>query len=468
MNLIVSAAILGGCFFGYSLLGERKRPTRGKPPKPDGTVVTTAMLLPHQGPVTLSANGVVVPLREIRLATEVAGRVVFQSENLRPGRTVAADEVLVRLDPTEYELEVRRLVTQQAQEAAELAATDVSIENTKQLLSLAKEQLKLAADERARVDSLVQRQAASMSEVDVTKRSELTAKSSLVELENRQRELVAGRELIVQKRAATEVALARAQLDLDRTVIKSPIRGRVVASMVEVESFVGAGASFVTIEDISVVEVRSNLTVDQMFRVWNSIAARPTHPISTHPIDEDVDLIADDQVPPVPATIAYRLGLRTYQWQAVLERIDGVGIDAATRTYPCLFRVDAPEQVTRPLNSASNDGPNRLMRGMFVSVMLKAESRRPLASCPEMAIRPGNRIWINRDGKLHIVPIEVVAREGDRVIIDAEGFLLDDTAAAVVISPVSNPSEGMKLLSSGKPPSKVADESRAANEKAAG
>lgn len=159
----VSIAVLGACIFGYTLLGERARPARSKPPKMAGTVVATETLKLHEGPVSIASNGIVVPLREIRLATEVAGRVIEQSPNLRNGRMVAAGEVLIRLDPIQYELEVRRLQSQQSQESAELAVIDVSIENTTQLLALAEEQVTLSKSERTRADTLVQRQAASSS-----------------------------------------------------------------------------------------------------------------------------------------------------------------------------------------------------------------------------------------------------------------------------------------------------------------
>ncbi len=479
VNLLVSGLVIAGCVFGYTFLGERERPVRGKPPKSDAAVVKTEPMIPYDDVFSLSANGVVVPFREIRLATEVAGRIVHQADNLRAGRLVAAGETLIELDVTQYELEVRRFVSQQSLESAELAATDISIENTTELLSLANEQLKLASKEKSRVDSLVQRQAASMSEVDATERAELITRAALLELENRKRELIAGRELIVQKQAATEVSLQRAQWDLDRTTIKSPIRGRVITSMVEEQSFLAAGTPFVTIEDTSVVEVRSNLTVDQMYRIWNAGMADSGGDVTAP--------TADDQVPPVPATIQYRLGTRTYQWQAVLERIDGAGIDAATRTYPCLFRVNAPESVTRLTESALSDGPKRLMRGMFVTVILNTQSRRPLVRFSEMAVRPGNRVWINRDGKLHVQSIEIVARQDDCVIVDAEGLITPDQPNLVVVSPISNPLEGMKLLEaggadsppnpsppnpSGPPPKKsgpqIADESKPVVEKAAG
>ncbi|WP_372725513.1 efflux RND transporter periplasmic adaptor subunit, partial [Novipirellula sp.] len=460
LNIVVSVTILAGCLFGYTLLGERKRPARSKPNKPAATAVTTETLQRHQGPLSISSNGVVVPLREIRLATEVAGRVIKQSVNLRPGREVSEGETLIQLDPTEYEMEVRRLAAQKSQEDAELAAADVSIENTAHLLSLAEEQVQLASGERARTDALVARQAASVSEVEIAKRAELTAKSALVELQNRERELVAQRTLILRKQALTEVAIERAKLDLSRTTIRSPIRGRVVQSGVEEQSFIAAGTSFVTIEDTTAIEVRSNLTVDQMYWVWNSAAMANQFESGDH----------GDRVPPVSATIQYRLGKRVYQWQAVLTRIDGAGIDLDTRTYPCLLRVDSPADVVAVDADASRDpimndpplasdlvmdGPRRLMRGMFVSVTMNVHPTRTLYRVNEIAIRPGNRIWLDVDGKLRVVPVEVVSRMNNGVIVDADIDSAVPTATmkadqvAVIVSPVSDPKDGMPVMGSG-------------------
>ncbi|TWT50491.1 Inner membrane protein YiaV precursor [Rubripirellula amarantea] len=470
INVIVSICLFAGCFVAYSKLGKRERPERIKRPKLAGTVVTTEQLKPHNGPVVLSANGVVVPLREIRLSTEVAGRVIELSANVRNGRKVTEGEILMRLDPTEFELEIERLRAQQAQEAAELDAIAVSIENTSALLTLSRDQLTLSSDELARVESLVNRRAASTSEVDVAKRAQLTAKAALVELENRRRDLIANRELVEQKRTLTEVAIKRGELDLRRTVVTAPVTGRVIESLVEEQSFVAVGTPFVTIEDNATVEVRSNLTVDQMYRIWNSSG------LSTD------GLAADDRVPAVPATIQYRLGQRVYQWQAVLERIDGAGIDAATRTYPCLFRVDDPQEVRRLVGDdvISDDeqagGPGQLMRGMFVSVLIQTQSQIPLVQCSELAIRPGNQIWLDVDGKLRIVNVEVVASEDDYVIIDPQSLPVrsTDESVSVIVSPVSDPIEGMALIPSKKPDarnvtpeSNVADEA-ATSKKAAG
>ncbi|WP_404306877.1 efflux RND transporter periplasmic adaptor subunit [Neorhodopirellula lusitana] len=458
-NVIVSVAVLGLSIFGYTFLGERPRPNRSKPAKSPVMIVTTDPLVLHDGPVEIDVNGVVVPLREIRLATEVPGRVVKISDNVRAGRNVSQGEALIELDATEYDLEVKRLQALSRQEAAEVKTVEVSIENTKQLVDLALRQLDIARQESRRVTSLVSQRAASVSEVDTAKRAELNSEAALVGLENQQRELAAQKMLVTEKRALTEVLLQRARLDLSRCVVRSPIDGRVVTSTVEEQSFVPTGTTFITIEDVSAVEVRASLTADQMFWIWSSRVAQ------TNRLDKDKNTpdkttladttlakttLADDQIPAVPATITFELGNEIHRWSAVLERIDGAGIDLNTRTYPCLFRVNAPK------STPTGQGARRLTRGMFVGVSIQAEPNRPLFRVPETAIRPGNRLWLNVDGKLRIVPITIVSRinagltqglEKELVVEmlqqpDAIGSLSETT---VIVSPISDPADGMPV-----------------------
>lgn len=448
VNGVVSVAILAGCVFGYTLLGERERPKRTKPPKSPVTIVTSEPLRLHDGPVPIQANGVVVPLREIRLATEIAGRIVEQSENLRAGKIVEAGEVLIRLDDAEYQLEFERLQAQANQEESEISAADVGIENTLQLLELADEQVALAKADRVRVDSLVQRQAASASEVDTARRAELSAKSELVGLANQRRDLVAQKQLIVDKQSLTEVQLKRALLDLQRCLVRSPIKGLVVTSSVEEQSFVAAGTSFVTIEDTSAVEVRVNLTADQMIWIWNSVRGRedPSRP--------------PGRLPQIAAVVSYSFGTETFRWPATLQRIDGSGIDPNTRTYPCLFRVDSPAAssggvaLSREL-AATSDVPSsrgvpstrRLARSMFVGVTIQTSPSRVLYEVPESAIRPGNRLWLNADGQLQITPVTIVSNTGDRFIVDVNQATNSTTLAStsVILSPISDPVQGMAV-----------------------
>ena len=439
INLVVSVAILAGCVFGYTLLGERKRPQRSQPPKPTKTQVLAVPLVTHEGKIELSANGTVVPLREIRLATEVAGRVAYQSENLRAGRNVTADEVLIRLDPTEYQLEVDRLKAQLSQEKAEVASIDTSIENTKRMIELAEKQFNVATSERERGDNLLSRNAISASEVDILKRTELLQQSAFVEQENRRSELISQQNALVEKQALTKVLLARAELDLQRCEIKSPINGRVVTSAVEEQSFVAVGTTFVTIEDVSAVDVRCSLTTDQMVWIWDSIA---------QPSDRQPS--PNHQVPHCEATISYQAGSKSLQWPAFLSRIDGAGIDPQTRTYPCIFQVDSIALKNE------NRGPS-LTRGMFVSVAVSTYPNKTLYEVPETAIRPGNRVWLNVNDQLQIQPVNIVSRSTENVVVDimfGSSIEFDPNLASVITSPLSDPTQGMPVSSDPPQPSR--------------
>ncbi|MFG0265568.1 MAG: efflux RND transporter periplasmic adaptor subunit [Rhodopirellula sp. JB055] len=442
VNLVVSAAVLGAAIYGYTFLGERKRPQRSKPPKLPYTIVATDEIRFHSGPVAIDVNGVVVPLRELRLASEVAGRVMELSENVRAGRSVKAGEVLLRLDPTEYELEVKRLQALSQQEAAEENSVKVGIENTIQLQELAKKQLDIARQERERINALVTQRAASASEVDAARRAELAADAALVELANQERELAAQLQLVQEKRRLTNVLLERARLDLARCVIRSPLDGRVVSSEVEEQSFLSTGAPFIAIEDTSVVEVRASLTADQMFWIWNSQASLPTLD-ATDPagVEQTVSSVTDRN-PAVSASVSSHFGNETHHWSAIFERLDGVGIDLNTRTYPCLFRVDTPQ------SSLEGRTSRQLTRGMFVDVSIRTQPNRLLMRVVESAVRPGNRLWLNADGKLRIVPITVVSRvEGD-VVLEVQpelDHLCSLETTRIIVSPISDPIEGMPV-----------------------
>lgn len=424
---------MAACIAGYFVIGERERPDRRKPPRSLVAEVVSQPLQLHVGQVRLDANGVVVPLREIQLATEVAGRIIRQSETLRPGKAITQGEVLIELDPIEYELEVRRLRAQASQESAQQNSIDVGIANTNDLLALANQQVELAKSEQARVESLIKRGAASATESDAARRAALTAAAAVAQLVNQERDLQAQRETLTEQQALTSIAIERAQLDLARTKIVAPISGRVVSLAVEENSYVQAGTTFVTIEDTSSVEVRANLTANQMKWVWAS---------------------GDNDTSQVTAQVIHQSDSRRYAWDAVFERIDGAGIDTATRTYPCLFRVE------RPVRSTENedDGPSELRRGMFVTVGMALQPRRTLYKISEAAIRPGNRVWFDVAGKLAIESVEVVSRTHGNVIVSIEPAnpmttANDDltTTASVIVSPLSDPIVGMAVQSNSQP-----------------
>ena len=63
---------------------------------------------------------------------------------------------------------------------------------------------------------------------------------------------------------AAEVALARAQLDLDRTVIRAPIDGIVAQNTAQIGQRVQAGASLMTVAPVAEAYVNANFKESQL------------------------------------------------------------------------------------------------------------------------------------------------------------------------------------------------------------
>jgi len=88
--------------------------------------------------------------------------------------------------------------------------------------------------------------------------------------------------------------------------------------------------------------------------------------------------------------------------------------------------------------------PPALLRGMFVTVRIKIDPQVALLGIPVNAVRPGDRLWVLRDGKLAIEPINVAIR------VDGEALVVATTTSVkagdeVITSPLPLAIEGMSL-----------------------
>ncbi len=441
INVLVSVTVLGGAVYGFIALGEREQPQRRKGKVASGVPVLTVPVAAHTGSVTISANGLVVPYREIRMAAEVRGRIIEISPKLRSGRSVEKGETLLKLDPTDYHLEVERLRQQQAQVQAEIAALDTQVHNTNQLLELAKGDLELQQAELARTEALVEKRASSESGLATVRRGVLVSQNAVLRLENDLRSFDAQHILLDERQKLTQVELQRAQVDEQRTVLTSPVTGVIVQSSVEEQSYLQAGETFAVIEDSAAMEVRCSLTPDDMYWIWNNAAYLEGSEQSTDGFDNFA-------VPPTPATVRFQVGERRYEWLGTLTRQEGIGFDERTRTIPCRVRVDNPDQVrivgAETPELSGYDGPRTLMRGMFVTVEIDCSPHKELLHIPEEAVRPGKRVWLASDGKLQICQVEVVGRHEDAVIVDPS-FTDVHAGDQLIISPVPNVRNGMPV-----------------------
>lgn len=409
LNIALPILLLAGIIGGVIALGSVQPSTRppldqsrvGRLKALPGVLSVPVESLNESGKkLRLNADGTVVPFREVVLATEVAGRVVEKSPSCEAGKYVTAGTVLLKIDPTDYELEVQRLERVREQEYEALGEVDQEMVNAGRSMEIADAEIVLQRREVTRLEKM-QANFASRGEIDQARRSLLQAEQQKVGYQNQI-------DLLKQRRSRLEAAerlaatqLRGAEVNLARTTITAPIDGVIAMENAELNTFVARGSPVVTMEDTTSVEVSANLRSDQLFWVLNQRAAEDD-PLSLSGATDGDN--RSYKLPPTPVRVIYQVAGRDdtrYVWQGTLLGYDGIGLDEETRTVPVRVLVSDPRSfdVERQgaagmhVASKSGGGPTALVRGMFVDLQLILEPAVPLVLVPAEALRPGSRVW---------------------------------------------------------------------------
>jgi len=358
-------------------------------------IVSIDTIRPFQGIETLDVrvSGTVVPYRQITLASEVAGRILYKSEECRIGRYVHEGDVLFRIDPKDYELDVERLTAMKESEYAQQRELDQELSNASRSLELANQELALLDKELARVESLPPG-VVSATEVDQVRRQRITSTNQVLNIQNQLRLLETRRARIQLAEKLASAQLSQALVNLERAQVKAPISGVIVSESVQADSYVQKGTTLCLIEDTERVEVSCNLRTDQLLLILDQVIdAKSTEPSAR------VLRASSYELPRTPVEISYRVSGRddtVYQWTGHLSRYEGIGLDSQSRTVPVRITVDDPRHVRRNgqlLTEETNGGLPALVRGMFVEVGIQTKPKQSLVLIPKLAIKPGGQIW---------------------------------------------------------------------------
>ena len=174
-------------------------------------------------PLTVTSQGTVQPRTESQLVPEIAGRVTWVAPSFAEGGFFEAGDVLVRIDPFDYE---QMLVSARSQ--------------------LAQARLRLAEEE---------------AEAEVAEREwETLGRGDPRELALRKPQLDDAHASV----AAAEAGVERATRDLERADIRAPYAGRVRAKNVDIGQYVRVGDTVATVYAVDVAEIRLPLPDDEL------------------------------------------------------------------------------------------------------------------------------------------------------------------------------------------------------------
>jgi len=205
LKIILPLLILIAGFTGFKMLSQMKKTPHRQPPQQQGVLVDIVNPISGDYQVTVHATGTARAAREISLVPEVSGKVIKISPQLVSGGRFRKGEMLLKIDPSNYQLAVEKA-------RSDIARAEVA-------LATEQEQAKLALDEWQRID--------------------IADKGEPGPLVSREIQLKQQRANL----AAAKANLKLAELNLQRTTLKAPFNGRISQEQVDLGQYLRAGSS---------------------------------------------------------------------------------------------------------------------------------------------------------------------------------------------------------------------------------
>ena len=277
----------------WALTASKPEMERRKPPVPVPMVRAMAV---ETGPqkVYIHGEGTVRPLREINLVPEVGGKVVYVSPSLVNGGVFRKDDLLLRIDPVDYQLAV--------------TLARAKVKDAESSLQVAEEEAAAARDEWRLLYEGGSKENSKPPPL-VAKEPQLAAAKAELE--------------------ADKADLQKALLNLGRTELKAPFEGRVGGENVDVGQYVSPGQTLGSLYSTEAAEIVVPLEGEALF--WFDVPGFTT---------KDGRGSA--------ALIKASIAGRELSWTGKVVRTEGK-LDERTRMINVVVRVEQPYAKKPPL-----------------------------------------------------------------------------------------------------------------------
>lgn len=255
-----------------------------RPPEVPPPLVRVSTVTPNQIQLKVHTQGTVTPRTESTLIAQVAGQIKTVSPAFASGGFFEKGDLLLSIDPRDYEVAVAQAKVQVAQ--AEL------------MISREQEESAIALEEWERMGK------------------------------GQPSDLVLRKPQIAQAQASLEAArgaLTRAQLNLERTSIRAPYAGRVRSKNADIGQYVGPGTPVGRIYAVDYAEVRLPIPDQDLAYLDLGFGFRGQSGTTQGP----------------KVILHANFAGQTHTWEGQIVRVEGE-IDARSRMINLVARIDNP------------------------------------------------------------------------------------------------------------------------------
>lgn len=350
--LLLTAGVLGA----WALINARQD-VNIRPPEVLPPLIRIVTTTPQTLKLEVSSQGTVMPRTETSLVTEVAGRVIEVSPSLVDGGFFGKGNMLLTIDPRDYELA--------------LAST------------------------RADVAQAKHRLAREFAEAQVARREwQELGDGHPSPLSSRALQVAEAKAALISAQAKKE----QAEYNLERTKIHAPFEGRVRNKHVDIGQYVIPGNSLATIYSVDAVEIRLPIPDNDLAYI-------------NLPLNYQGESAEPYLGPPVLLYTVF--AGESHTWNGRIVRTEGE-IDRKTRVVYAVAKVDKPYSRGKNLNRPP------LAVGMFVEATISGKTITDVVVLPRAAMRGKDQVLVvDLENRLWFRDVDVLRIDNERVFIES-------------------------------------------------
>jgi len=416
--------VAAGTAFGIAWYWINNMPVaQRKHPKKSAKLVQAKPVSLGSERVTVRVQGTVQAARTIALAPRVPGRVIKVSDSLVPGGRFKTGDEILRLDPQDFEIAVKRRQAESDRAASDCVRLRSEITRLQTNITKAESALKIEMGQQAVAAEAYKRLGRKLNPEDeelVLRKPELRmAQANCAAAIAAKTAAEASLNAAEAATQAAKLALEQANLDLKRTVLHAPANVIVTEKLVDVGSQVSAATPVARLVGTDEYWVEVSIPVDQLKWV---------------------------KVPGADARINH-------------EALMGAGLSRPAQVFRLAASLEPRGRMARllvsvqdPLSLASgNPKQPALILGAYVRVEINGKQLENVVRIPRAALHDGDKVWIKSPkGKLDIRTVTIAWSDAEHVYIKAglkDGELL-------ITSDMSTPVQGMAVRTADEKPPK--------------
>ncbi len=427
----------------FFLVETRSKPTKRERPKIARQVrvidVKATDLLPRT-----RAYGSVQPARTWQAVPQVKGKIRWLHPNLKKGGRIAKDDIIVEIDPAEYQLSMAQAEANIQNIREQIKKLGITEANNRSLLKIEQKNLKLRKKELVRQKNLLLNKLVAQSVYEKEQQTYFTQQYKVQLIENTLKSISSDRKLLKTQMKQSELQLQSAKLQLSYTRINSPFDGVVAKSKVEQWQYIQPGQVIAEIEVIDVVEIEAQLNDGKhLFYALGERSNQYRHNPNSKNMGQRLGISA----------VVRSESSGNTEWKGVLLRTTA-NIDPQTRTPSVVI------QVTNDQPTATTEGPPFLIKGMYCEVELTGELRNGLIAVPNSSVHGNNTLYIlNGESRLEKRRVEIWfsqenltivksgIQSGEQLVVTdlipaVEGMLLEPVADVELMATIASQAKG--------------------------